>query len=460
MSKTALRWASLALGVLLVACSADTESSGATGTLFLNLELDDGTQIDEVAYSITGGAMDPMAGVIDTSAPGATASVEVFGLPAGTYTIEMSAQSADGEVTCQGAGDFQVQVGQVTEIMVVLRCTPPERFGAVRVNGEFNICTELTKMVVAPLRTSVGSSIEVSAAAEDAQGDDFSFRWSAVGGTVADASAAETTFTCESAGEGSVMVEVSDDGFDFCASGWEVPVTCVGDDGDGEALVRIAHLAPEIPSAEDTSVDILVNGQPSGITAEFGQASGFVSLPPGEYSFGIAAAGSTDPVLSVDVTLEPGDVITVVAIRNVINAGEGEPPVAVLAFPGGTEDLEDGLGRVFVGHGADDSLLDPVGVVNAADCPPPIIDQFAFGAVAGPLDLPEITVPVGFSLRPATDDGCTVAAGPLDARVTPGVVTILVAVDEDVTDAALNPSIYALIGDASGEIPTLAPSAP
>jgi hypothetical protein len=71
--------------------------------------------------------------------------------------------------------------------------------------------------------------------------------------------------------------------------------------------------------------------------------------------------------------------------------------VAVLAFPGDTDGLAEGLGRVLVGHGADDTLLDPVGVVNAAACPPPTIDEFFFNTVGGPLDLPETVLPVGFA---------------------------------------------------------------
>ena len=80
-------------------------------------------------------------------------------------------------------------------------------------------------MVAAPLQTSVGNPIDVSAAAEDAEGDDFAFHWSATGGSIADPSAGATTFTCETEGEGSITVEVSDDDFEFCASGWTIPVT-------------------------------------------------------------------------------------------------------------------------------------------------------------------------------------------------------------------------------------------
>ena len=51
-------------------CATDSTQSENTGSLNLNLELADGITINEVAWTITGGDMAPMSGVIDTSAPG------------------------------------------------------------------------------------------------------------------------------------------------------------------------------------------------------------------------------------------------------------------------------------------------------------------------------------------------------------------------------------------------------
>ena len=86
----------LAVGVLAVSCGSEPESS--TGGLQLSLELVDGEQVDAVAYEITRDGMSPMGGTIDTSAPGATASVELFGLAPGEgYRLAMSATSVDGE---------------------------------------------------------------------------------------------------------------------------------------------------------------------------------------------------------------------------------------------------------------------------------------------------------------------------------------------------------------------------
>jgi hypothetical protein len=218
------------------------------------------------------------------------------------------------------------------------------------------------------------------------------------------------------------------------------------------ASVRVAHLAPEVPTSGDTNVDILINGNTAITDVEFAEATGFVDLPVGDYTFGIAAAGSTDPVFEFPATLEAGAVLTVVAYRTVANGGDA--PVGVLVFDGSTEGLASGSGRVLVGHGADDTLLAPVDVITPGSCPPILLDDFEFGAVEGPLDLPASTVDIAFSLTSTAD--CSVDAGPLGAPVTADVVSILVAVDNDVTDESLSPAVYAIVDDFSGnDIPTL-----
>jgi hypothetical protein len=225
--------------IAVFGCSADTgsRSSDATGSLSLALVIDGDTEIDIVEWMITGGDMDPMAGVINTSAPGATASVEVFGLSptiGDDYTIVMEATSTDGQTRCEGSADFGVEVGQVTELMVFLNCKRAARYGGARVNGKLNVCADLTKAIVSPLQTSLGNDIALSAQASDAEDDAIAYRWSATGGTIADPAAASTTYTCLELGVQAITIEVSDDEFEYCVGGWTVQVTCVsGPDGTG-----------------------------------------------------------------------------------------------------------------------------------------------------------------------------------------------------------------------------------
>ncbi len=214
---------------LMASCGGDTDPGHSIGGLQLSLELVGGAQIDEVTYEITGNDMPPMGGTIDTSAPGATASVEVFGIPPGDgYLVEMTATSVDGGTTCEGSTRFDVGVGQVTSVMVMLNCKPRERFGGVRVNGRLNVCAELTKAVVSPLQTSVGFEIDVSAQASDAEGHPISSRWTP-SDSFANPIAAVTTYTCDGPGTQTITIEVSDDAFKDCIDSWSVEVHCAGE---------------------------------------------------------------------------------------------------------------------------------------------------------------------------------------------------------------------------------------
>ncbi|MGB3051135.1 MAG: hypothetical protein WBB42_09050 [Polyangiales bacterium] len=93
-----------------------------------------------------------------------------------------------------------------------------------------------------------------------------------------------------------------------------------------------------------------------------------------------------------------------------------------------------------------------VDVINNDACPPALVDDFLFGTVRTVGDLPE----ANYNVAVAGVDSCDAAAGPLVAPVTADVATLLVAVDNNVTDGMLSPAIYALIDDFSGnDIPTL-----
>ena len=240
LSNRPVRWMlAFVCGSLIAAgCSTTADTpQGETGSLSVDLVIADGVVIDQVTWRITGNDMD-MSDTINVSAPGSTASVEVFGLPPGEtdYTVTLTAESVDEQVTCRGSADFNVEVGETTDVMVVLNCKLPRRLGAVRVNGEFNICAELIKAVVSPLQTSVGNDIDLSAQAVDQEGDPITFSWTGSGGSFADASAASTTYTCEEVGDHEISISVTDND-EYCdMATWTIPVTCVaGDGGTGGA---------------------------------------------------------------------------------------------------------------------------------------------------------------------------------------------------------------------------------
>jgi hypothetical protein len=126
--------------LLAAGCSGATSPGGdASGSLALDLTVLDDFEIDEVLWRISGGTqgMPAMDGAIDTSAPGSTASVEVFGLPADAgYLIEMEARSTDGGLTCRGSAGFDVTAGEATPVHLMLNCK--ERVDGVDEDTEFN----------------------------------------------------------------------------------------------------------------------------------------------------------------------------------------------------------------------------------------------------------------------------------------------------------------------------------
>jgi len=223
------------VSLLTASCSGNSRSVPCSAAVLIDLDVradveDPDLMIKQVLWTITGNGMAPMVGVIDTSDPNATPSVEVFGLEPGTYTIDLEATSDDGESTCRGSAMFDVTAGVATEVAVLLRCSAGPRFGAVRVNGKFSICPELTKAVVAPLQTSIGNVIIVRSQAE---GDPVEYSWTADSGIFANPSAADTFYTCEETGDHQLTISVTDDGFEYCVDSWTVDVRCVDGDGTG-----------------------------------------------------------------------------------------------------------------------------------------------------------------------------------------------------------------------------------
>ncbi|NNK07737.1 MAG: hypothetical protein HKP50_10560, partial [Myxococcales bacterium] len=230
----AVAW-SVLLAVTAFGCSSSGEEfDPCAAFLRINLEVSDGTVIDTVDYEITGNGMPDMGGTINTSAPGATASVETYGIPPGEgYVVMMVATSVDGTLKCGGSSTFDVAAGVSTDVDLILYCKGAEQFGGVRVNGKLNVCAELEKVVVAPLQTGSGYSLSVGAAAGDEEGDPIEFSWTATGGTFDNSSDASTVYTCADADDEQITIEISDDGFVYCIDDWTVSVNCVAGDGTG-----------------------------------------------------------------------------------------------------------------------------------------------------------------------------------------------------------------------------------
>jgi hypothetical protein len=147
----------------------------------------------------------------------------------------------------------------------------------------------------------------------------------------------------------------------------------------GTAQVRVVHLSPDAPA-----VDVYVNGEASGIAdAPFLAATGFVALPPGEYSFAVAPAGtdfaSAVPV-TLDVTLADGDAYTAIA-HGYLDTSVESNGFAITPFAADLSAPTDGTFRVQVVHAAAASAFAKVDIWNITDPanPQPLIPDFDYG---------------------------------------------------------------------------------
>jgi cysteine-rich repeat protein len=126
-------------------------------------------------------------------------------------------------------------------------------------------------------------------------------------------------------------------------------------------------------------------------------------------------------------------------------------PFDVLVLDGSLDGLQEGNGKLALGHGADDTSLAVVDGINASDCPPAVLgfEDFIFGTARGPGDFPVGVEPGAI----AAPDSCVPLAGPVATPIYPGIAVLLVLVDLDTVDGSRDVAGFAMIGDAAGPIP-------
>ena len=221
----------LVAGATVSSCSrrqpGDRNVNGNVGSIGLAIQLAGGATVNTVSYEITGNGITPIRGSIPVSDPGATVSVLVNGIPAGTgYRVDLTATSTDGRTTCAGSATFNVVAAQTTAVAVVLQCRGPGAgTGSASITGTFNNCPFLTSYSASPLSVSTGGTINVSAAASDLDpGAALTYAWTATGGSFAAAGTASTTYGCSAAGSQTLTIRVSDGSCDDSAT---IAVSCV-----------------------------------------------------------------------------------------------------------------------------------------------------------------------------------------------------------------------------------------
>jgi hypothetical protein len=197
-----------------------------------------------------------------------------------------------------------------------------------------------------------------------------------------------------------------------------VPAGAAMADSHSDAQVVIVHGVPGL------EVDVLVDGAAAVEGFNFGDTV-VTDLPAGDYVLGVAAAGTTDAILTLNASLTAGSSVTVAAY---LQEG-GEPTLA--AFANETDGtgiqpfhLAD-FGAVSIIAGGEIALDDVTnGVTARVDVPGgttvPGVGIGVAGSTDAAIDLGDVTVPDGSLIL-------AYAIGPDEGAELPTVVTEVVA---------------------------------
>lgn len=222
-----------------------------------------------------------------------------------------------------------------------------------------------------------------------------------------------------------------------------------GSGGSNLAMLRVAHLAPEMPAKEDTTVDFVIVDEGAFTGVPFARVSAFTSLSPDFYTIHVVPAGTADEPLATTVpTLEAGRRYTLVAHRASGETGS----LGFFLFEHDTSGLVPDSGRVVMGHGVDDSSWQSVDVVDT-EAEEVLIEDLAFGAQSNPTARPEGVLDFGFDVAPSSSS--TIDAGPFSFDVPGGAYSVLVVVDQDTADGSVDSAVFAIEPMTEGSIAPL-----
>lgn len=193
-------------------------------------------------------------------------------------------------------------------------------------------------------------------------------------------------------------------------------ITAAQDETMADAQIRVLH------GADAPAVDIWLNGAPGVTDLAFGEDTGYVELPAGEYQIQVVPAGATleegPVVVDATVPFEAGTMTTIVATGSL---DTGVVPQLVTDDPNPSADMAE----IKVGHMSWDA---------------PAVDIWANGEVAVPgLEFPNVAGPL--SLEGGAYDFDVAVAGTED---------IAIDIPEITLDNGVAYSVYA-IGSLANE---------
>lgn len=221
----------LALLVALVGCSAAGDTKVPLEVAF---SLPGGLTIDTVHYTVRSwsGAI-LVDGQIAVANQHATVSVHLAVPPGTGNTVTLAAVAQPGGVACAGtSAPFAVLAHGTTLVSVTLICdgNQPPITGKVIVDSNFegDHCPSITFWAVAPKQTSVGGTIDVSAASTDADPTDaVTYAWTPAA-NFTNPTAPTAQYHCTVAGAHAITLTVSDDHSpQSCSNAIQFLVNCI-----------------------------------------------------------------------------------------------------------------------------------------------------------------------------------------------------------------------------------------
>jgi hypothetical protein len=235
------------LALALAGCSetgsTTTETSNQTSpvsSLQMNLTLPDGTVINTVNYSVTGGPSSvTRSGVVNVE-NSTQLRFRVGNLPVGPgYTMALGGTTVSGSA-CAGSAGFDIADNQVTTLTMTLVCGTGVVYEidgngdvavTVEVTNEAGVtCPVVTGISALPLEVLVGFSLQLEGYATSTT--DVTYAWSGAGGTFSAGTAAATAYLCQAAGDNALTFTIAKPGCD--PSSIPVTVTCTGTGDAGE----------------------------------------------------------------------------------------------------------------------------------------------------------------------------------------------------------------------------------
>jgi len=274
----------------------DHVSESFTGDATVALTLPDGTSIDVITWTITGGNLTaPLTGSIPVPDPTQTVIAKISGIPRGSgYTIELDGVS-DGGTSCLGEANFSL-LRSSTRVAVSMNCSGGSTSGEVDVSAEFNQCPVIESYTASPIEVAVGHDVILSALATDADGDSLRYDWQSTDGTFTSPRSANTRFVCSEAGPAALTLVV-DDGHG-CDVSTGLRVTCTE---PPDVSFQIAGLKPLYQVGETLEVGV------AGITLEDGQTVYWLLRTPDHDSLSTTVESGEAMAMPLDAWLDDAE---------------------------------------------------------------------------------------------------------------------------------------------------------